>query len=65
MKKVLLLAATMLTTIVMTAANETIVFRVKGMRCEDCAHKVTTLLTKIPGVEGLNFDLEKRTVTID
>lgn len=65
MKKVLLLAAAILTTITMTAATETIVFRVKGMRCEDCAHKVSTVLTKILGVENLNFDLEKRTVTVD
>lgn len=65
MRKVLLLTAAMLTTITMTAADKTIVFRIKGMRCEDCAHKVTTVLAKLPGIENTNFDLEKRTVTID
>lgn len=54
----------MLISITMTAANETIVLRVKGMRCEDCAHKVTTVLKRLPGIDGLQFDLEKRTVSV-
>ena len=65
MKKLLLQTAALLTCITMTAANETIVLRIKGMRCEDCGHKVTTVLNKIAGIEGLNFDFEKRIVTVE
>ncbi|MBR1395642.1 MAG: copper ion binding protein [Prevotella sp.] len=65
MKKLILLAAAMLLAITITAANETIVLRIKGMRCEECAHKVTTVLKKLPGIESMNFDLEKRTVTVE
>jgi hypothetical protein len=31
-------------TLTLTAANETIVLRIKGMRCEECAHKVVSSL---------------------
>ena len=51
--------------ITMTAANETIVLRIKGMRCEECAHKVTTVLRQLEGIEGVSFDLEKRTATVE
>ncbi len=43
---------------------DTLVWRIKSMRCEECAHKVGTALRKNPAVESLNFDLEKRTVTV-
>ena len=46
----------------MAASSDTLVVRIKAMRCEDCAHKVTLALNGKPGVEGLQFDLEKRTV---
>lgn len=55
----------MLVAMTLTAAEETIVFRIKGMRCEDCAHKVTTVLKKLPGINDMKFDLEKRTVTVE
>lgn len=67
MKKLFLLMAAIGFAIATSAANEneTTVLRIKGMRCEDCAHKVTTVLNKLPGVEGMSFDLEKRTVTVE
>ena len=65
MKKLLLLTAVLFTTISMTAAEETIVLRIKGMRCEECAHKVTTVLRKLNGIGAMNFDLEKRTVAVE
>lgn len=46
------------------ASIDTLVVRIKAMRCEDCAHKVTLALNGKPGVEGLQFDLEKRTVAV-
>jgi copper ion binding protein len=34
------------------------------MRCEECAHKVQTALRRNEAVSGLQFDLERRTVTV-
>ena len=48
----------------MAAGTDTLVVRIKAMRCEDCAHKVMVALKKKPGIEGLQFDLEKRTVAV-
>ena len=48
----------------MAASMDTLVVRIKAMRCEDCAHKVSLALNGKPGVEGLQFDLEKRTVAV-
>ena len=49
---------------VMAASTDTLVVRVKAMRCEDCAHNVSLALRGKAGVEGLQFDLEKRTVAV-
>lgn len=65
MRKILTTAALLTMSITMTAANETIVLRIKGMRCEECAHKVTTVLRQLEGVEGVSFDLEKRTAIVE
>jgi copper ion binding protein len=65
MIKLLTTAALLTMSITMTAANETIVLRIKGMRCEECAHKVTTVLRQLEGIEGVSFDLEKRTATVE
>jgi copper ion binding protein len=45
-------------------ASDTLTVRIKGMRCEECAHKVKTALRKIDGVGGIQFNLERRTATI-
>jgi copper ion binding protein len=64
MKKLISVLAAGFTTISLTAATETITLRIKGMRCEECAHKVTTVLKKLPGIEAMDFNLERRTVAV-
>lgn len=63
MKRVLLLA---LTTAMMTTASaaDTLTVRIKGMRCEECAHKVMTVLRKDAGVKDIKFNIERRTAAI-
>ena len=39
--------------------------RIKAMRCEECAHKVNKALRANDAVENVEFDLEKRTATIE
>jgi copper ion binding protein len=63
-KRLFTLTAALFLALSMTATDETIVLRIKAMRCEDCAHKVTTALKQLKGINGLDFDLEKRTVAI-
>ena len=46
------------------SAADTLTVRIKGMRCEECAHKVKTVLGKIEGIEKIAFNLERRTATI-
>lgn len=65
MKKLLTMIAAMLLPITMMSANEKITVRIKGMRCEECAHKVTSVVKKLNGIEAMDFDLEKRTVTVE
>jgi copper ion binding protein len=64
MKRLFTLTTAALMTLTLTAANETIVLRIKGMRCEECAHKVTTVLKKLNGIGNMEFDFEKRTAAI-
>ncbi len=63
MKKLflLVLAATMLST---ASAADTLTVRIKGMRCEECAHKVKNVLRKDAGIGGIQFNIERRTATI-
>jgi len=44
--------------------SDTLIVRIKAMRCEECAHYVTVALRKDKGVKGMDFDLERRTVTV-
>ena len=46
------------------ASTDTLVVRIKGMRCEEEANTVNKVLRPNAGVEDLRFDLEKRIVTI-
>ena len=65
MRKLLFLVALMAATNLQAAQPaDTLVWRIKSMRCEECAHKVGTALRKNPAVESLSFDLEKRTVSV-
>lgn len=65
MKKLLSLTAALLMVTSMTAANETIVLRIKGMWCEECGHKVSTAVRKLAGIGKMDFDFEKRTVAVE
>ena len=61
------LVVVMLTTIsthVAMAQTDTVTVRIKGMRCEECAHKVNTVLHKLNGVGSIDYNLERRTATI-
>lgn len=65
MKKLLFLFVLVLaTTAQATVQNDTLVVRIKGMRCEECAHKVNTVLRQLDGVESIGYNLERRTATI-
>lgn len=65
MKKILTIAAFVTAAVSLSAeTTDTLVWRIKSMRCEECAHKVGTALRKSQAVESLDFNLERRTVTI-
>ncbi|MBQ8158513.1 MAG: copper ion binding protein [Prevotella sp.] len=64
-KKIFLtIAACGLFTAAFATGTDTLVVRIKGMRCEECAHKVGTVLKKIDGFERASYDFEKRTASI-
>ena len=66
MKRFLLLAVILHASLftLHSMAADTLTVRIKGMRCEECAHKVKTVLRKDAGVSGIQFNLERRTATI-
>ena len=47
-----------------TAQTDTLTVRIKGMRCDECAHKVMTVVRQLPGIESLRSNTERRTTTI-
>ena len=47
-----------------TAQSSILTVRIKGMRCNECGHKVKNVLRKDPGVGTMEFDYERRTVKI-
>ena len=55
---------TMISTHVTMAQTDTVTVRIKGMRCEECAHKVKTVVKRLPGIDGISFNIERRTATI-
>lgn len=65
MKKILSLAIVLLQIASASAADsDTLTVRIKGMRCDECAHKVMTALDSDDGVGDIQFNLERRTATI-
>ena len=48
----------------MAASSDTLVVRIKAMRCEECANAVSNALRKNDGVQDLIFNLERRTVAV-
>ncbi len=63
MKRLFLLALTAVT-LSSASAADTLTVRIKGMRCEECAHKVKNVLRKDAGVGNIQFNIERRTATI-
>ena len=61
----LLLAAGLLCTASAAAQTETLTVRIKGMKCEECGHKVLVAVKRLPGIEAMRFNYERRTATID
>ena len=45
--------------------TESITLRIKGMKCEECGHKVMVTVKQLPGIEAMRFNYERRTATID
>ena len=46
------------------AQTDSITVRVKGMRCEECAHKVMVAVKQLPGIESVRSNIERRTTTV-
>jgi copper ion binding protein len=40
-------------------------FQVPGVSCQNCVRHVTEELEKIPGVQNVVVDLDRKTVTVD
>jgi copper ion binding protein len=39
-------------------------YTVEGMSCAHCVHAITGEVGKLPGVDAVDVDLERRTVTV-
>ncbi len=64
-KHLMVLAAMLIGSSTMNAADmDTVTVRIKGMRCEECGHKVKNALRVDPGIGPLQFNYERRTVKI-
>jgi copper ion binding protein len=58
------LLALFVVTLAANAAIDTLSVRINGMKCEECGHKVLTVLRKVDGVGGIQFNYERRTAVI-
>lgn len=45
-------------------ASDSITVRIKGMKCDECAHKVMVAVRQEKGIESVRSNLERRTTTI-
>ena len=43
---------------------DTFTVRIKGMKCEECAHKVMTAVRQLPGIDNVVSNIERRTTTV-
>lgn len=43
---------------------DSVTVRIKGMKCEECAHKVMMAVRQLPGIEGVKSNIERRTTTV-
>lgn len=46
------------------AQEDSVTVRIKGMRCEECAHNVMVVVKRLPGIESVRSNIERRTTTI-
>lgn len=44
--------------------TDLLVMRIKGMRCDESAHKVMKAVSPLEGVRDIRFNLERRTATV-
>lgn len=51
-------------TLAANAAIDTLTVRINGMKCEECSHKVLTVLRQVDGVGNMQFNYERRTAKI-
>ena len=66
MKKVLLvlLMACAGSGVSLSQQLDSMTVRIKGMKCDECAHKVMVKVMENPGVNDIRFNIERRTATI-
>ena len=64
MRTFFLFAFLIMTNNTLMAQTDSVTVRIKGMRCEECAHKVKTVVKRLPGIDGITFNIERRTATI-
>lgn len=65
MKRILFSLTFVLITLGLQAQTiDTLTVRIKGMRCEECAHKVKNVVKQLQGIEGITFNIERRTACI-
>ena len=58
------ISALLLLPFMSASAQDTLTVRIKGMRCEECGHKVMVAVKQLPGIEAMRFNYERRTATI-
>lgn len=63
-KSLIIFLLTVISAHVSMAQTDTVTVRIKGMRCEECGHKVKTVVKRLPGIDGITFNFERRTATI-
>ena len=64
MRTALFLLTFLIPVVSASAQTDTLTVRIKGMKCEECGHKVKVAVKKLPGIEGMRFNYERRTATI-
>jgi len=50
--------------VIPAGAQDTLTVRIKGMKCDECAHKVMVAVRQLPGIESVRSNTERRTTTI-
>ncbi len=64
MKRLILLVISVVSLSAMAQQSQTIQWRIEGMHCDHCAHKVMTALTQDKGVNDVDINIERRVATV-